>query len=164
MTVPMEEEQRRLYTQIIEDLREQQERARKGKGFAPADPEGLFGSGGFGGRGGGGGFGTARWTEAEWIRDSFTRLRKAAQHPLLLHGGRFYSDPAVLKQIARTLYFEGEFREGGKDAQGPSMEHVAAEVRSSSDLRLHEYCTRYAALRSYRLDLSQAVFQSGESV
>ena len=29
---------------------------------------------------------------AEWIRDSFTRLRKAAQHALLLRGGRFYDE------------------------------------------------------------------------
>ena len=172
LTVPMEETQRELYTQIIDDLRQQQERVRSGKLLDPTDPEGLLaqctgGSDGFGGGFGGGGRGFsgggAAWTEAEWIRDSFTRLRKAAQHPLLLRGGTgLYSDEAVLRKIARTLCFEGEFTEKARDAQGPSLEAVLEEVRSSSDLRLHEYCCRYPALREYRLDLAAAVFGSGK--
>jgi len=83
---------------------------------------------------------------------------------LLLRGGRLYSDEAVLKKIARTLCFEGEFVGGSnKDPeQGPSLDDVLAEVRSSSDLRLHEYCSRYASLRELKLNLSEAVFYSGK--
>ena len=58
-------------------------------------------------------------------RGSFHFLMLSAEHETKVNS-------VGCEQIARTLYFEGEFREGGKDALGPSMEHVAAEVRSSS--------------------------------
>ena len=68
---------------------------------------------------------------SEWIRDSFTRLRKAAQHPLLLRNARLYPEAAVLR-IARCLCFEREFAEAGSRAPGTCRGRAGDGVRINS--------------------------------
>ena len=45
----------------------------------------------------------------------------------------------------------------------PSEADVLAEVRASSDLQLHFYCSRYAAIRDLQLELASAVLLSGKA-
>lgn len=73
---------------------------------------------------------------ADFIASSFTLLRKAAQHPLLLLNR--YDEPALLEDIARALTGLGEFGEGAR------YEQVLAEVRASKDLDIHRQCLECA--------------------
>lgn len=81
--------------------------------------------------------------DAKWIQHSFTELRKASNHPLLLP---IHYKGERLQRIASVLESEAHF---GPDA---SFEKIMQEISSYSDLQLHLACCEYKALsgRSYQ--------------
>ena len=87
---------------------------------------------------------------SDFITSSFTLLRKAALHPMLLPH-EYAKDPKRLKHIARVLHGEGEY--GNPDTL--AFEKVLAEVQASSDLTLHLHCQAYVRqLGGYALPLA----------
>jgi SWI/SNF-related matrix-associated actin-dependent regulator 1 of chromatin subfamily A len=93
---------------------------------------------------------------SDFISSSFTVLRKAALHPMLLHH-HYAKDPSLLRRIARVLHSAGEYG----DADTVPFEKVLAELQASSDLTIHLHCCAYRRLTEHALPPSH-LYDSGK--
>jgi len=91
-------------------------------------------------------------TESNWILSSFTELRKACNHPLLLQA---HYTP-LLRDIASVLESEAHF---GVDA---SFERIIEEISGYSDLDLLLTCHEYPSLRRHALG-PEHLFESAKT-
>ena len=78
------------------------------------------------------------------FQNSFSELRKVANHPLLLQ--RHYT--ALLPKLAHVLHCEGHYG----DACTEQM--VLTELTKSSDVDIHLMCQTYPALKKHALEPS----------
>ncbi|KAL3914846.1 MAG: hypothetical protein SGPRY_007477 [Prymnesium sp.] len=109
-----------------------------------------------GSRGGGGG----ATSDAKWVTNSFTELRKAAHHPLLL---RRHYDSKVVRKIAIELLADEFFGPHATFEQvekivcelatmdGTKCPLIEEELQGASDLDLHLHCCESPRLREYAL-------------
>lgn len=71
----------------------------------------------------------------------FSDLRKAANHPLLLHTAK----PAVIEAMVKATFRAGRFGEGA------SRDMIRAELKSLSDIELHDICLDHPRLKKFTL-------------